>query len=162
MLDTLTIKPATEQDAALVLAFIKELADYEKRAHEVVATESLIKEALFGELSHTEALIAYLGNEPIGFALYFYNFSTFLGRSGIYLEDLYVNPKARGMGIGKKILAALAKLAVEKGCGRLELSVLDWNEDAIKFYQQLGAEPKNEWIVYRLTGEALANLAKKY
>lgn len=162
MPDTLSIKPATEKDVALILTFIKELADYEKRLHEVAATEDLIKEALFSAQSHTETLIAYLNDKPVGFAIYFYNFSTFLGRSGIYLEDLYVKPEARGMGIGKKLLAALAKLAIQKQCGRLELSVLDWNEDAIKFYQQLGAEPKNEWIVYRLTGNALTELANKY
>ena len=154
------IKPATSEDVSLILSFIKELAEYEKLLHEVVATEAILKETLFGDNAHAEVVIGYLGSKPVSFALYFHNFSTFLGYPGIYLEDLFVRPEARGMGIGQKMLAYLAQLARSRKCGRLEWRVLDWNETAIKFYKRIGAKPLDDWIVYRLTGEPLDNLAK--
>lgn len=160
MSDTFTIKPATIQDVALVLSFIKELAEYEKLAHEVVATEELLKETLFGEKSPAEVVIGYLNQVPVSFALFFHNFSTFLGRPGIYLEDLFVKPEARGKGIGQKMLGYLARLAKSRKCGRLEWWVLDWNENAISFYKRLGAKAMDEWTVYRVTGQALDDLAK--
>lgn len=159
MNDLFEIRLATKEDVPLVLSFIKELADYEMRAHEVVATESLLEEALFGPRAHTEAVIGYFNREPVSFALFFHNFSTFLGRSGLYLEDLFVKPEAREKGVGRKTLAYLAKLAIERKCGRLDLSVLNWNELAINFYKRLGATPQHEWTGYRLTGDALNKLA---
>jgi GNAT superfamily N-acetyltransferase len=154
------IKFATIDDISLILHFIKELAAYEKLAHEVVATEEILRENLFGKKSHAEVLLGYLDNVPVSFALFFHNFSTFLGKPGIYLEDLYVKPEARGHGIGQVMLQYLAQLAEERQCGRLEWWVLDWNEAAIKFYKRLGAKPMDEWTVFRLTGETLSNLAK--
>ena len=156
----INIRSAIESDAKLILSLIREIAEYEKLLHEVVATESLIKENLFGQNPVAKSLIAELDNQPVGYALYFYNFSTFLGRPGIYLEDLYVKPECRGLGIGKKLLTKLAKIAVEKNCGRVEWSVLDWNEPAIKFYRAVGAIPMDEWTVQRLTGETLAKFAE--
>lgn len=153
------IKVANVSDIPLILSLIKELAEYEKLSHEVVATEEMLTETLFGHKSHIEALVGYLHDKPVGFALYFHNFSTFLGRKGIYLEDLYVKPEARGKGVGQKILVYLARLAKERGCGRLEWSVLDWNTPAIEFYKKIGAKPMDEWTVYRLTGAALDELA---
>jgi len=153
------IKPASIEDVPLILSFIKELAEYEKLSHEVIATETILKETLFGDNVHAEVVIGYLNSEPVSFALYFHNYSTFLGLPGIYLEDLFVKPEARGMGIGQKMLAYLAHLAKSRKCGRLEWRVLDWNETAIRFYKRIGAKPLNDWIVYRLTGEALDNLA---
>lgn len=153
------IKRAVVNDIPLVLSFIKELAEYEKLTHEVVATEALLKDTLFGHRSNTEVIIGYLDHKPVAFAVFFHNFSTFLGRQGIYLEDLYVKPEARGHGVGKKILVYLARLAKERGCGRLEWSVLDWNEPAINFYKKLAAKPMDEWTVFRLTGNALDELA---
>jgi GNAT superfamily N-acetyltransferase len=155
----LEIRAATEDDVPLILSLIKELAEYERLSHEVVATEELLRDSLFGERPVAEVLIGHLGDEPVGFALFFHNFSTFLGRPGIYLEDLYVRPQYRGTGFGKALLARLAKLARERGCGRLEWWVLDWNEPAIRFYKSLGAVPMEDWTVYRLTGKALDELA---
>lgn len=153
------IKPATKEDVPLILSFIKELAEYEKLSHEVVATEAILEETLFGENAHAEVIIATLNETPVAFALFFHNFSTFLGRPGIYLEDLYVSPEARGNGVGQKMLAYLAKLAKERKCGRLEWWVLDWNEDAIGFYKRIGAIPMDEWTVFRVTGQSLDDLA---
>ena len=155
----LTIRPATVADVALVLTFIRDLAEYERLAHEVVATEPLLRETLFGERPGAEVVIAELDGEPVGFALFFHNFSTFLGRPGLYLEDLFVRPAARGHGVGRALLARLAALAVERGCGRFEWSVLDWNEPAIGFYRKLGAVPLDDWTVQRVAGEALHRLA---
>lgn len=155
----LEIIPATINDAALVLEFIKALADYERLPHEVVATEDLLKQTLFGDRKVAEVVIGYHDGTPVGFALYFHNFSTFLGRPGIYLEDLFVKPKYRGKGFGKALLVYLAKITKERNCGRLEWSVLDWNEPSIKFYKKLGAKPMDDWTMYRVTGKALENLA---
>lgn len=155
----LEIHPATEEDVPLLLRFVKELAEYENLSHEVSATEEVLKESLFGGRRMAEALLAYLGDEPVGFALFFHNFSTFLGRPGIYLEDLYVRPEFRGSGIGRTLLAHLAKLAKERGCGRLEWWVLDWNEPSIGFYKSLGAVAMDDWTAYRVTGEALEKLS---
>ena len=153
------IRAAVEGDVALILQLIKELAEYERLSHEVVATEETLREALFGERRVAEALIAQVGGEPAGFALFFHNFSTFLGRPGIYLEDLYVKPVFRGAGVGHALLVHLARVARERGCGRLEWAVLDWNEPAIGFYKRIGAAPVSGWTVYRVTGEALEGLA---
>jgi len=153
------IRSATEDDVPLILTLIKELAEYERLSHEVVATEEMLRDSLFGERRVAEALLGYLGDDPAGFALFFHNFSTFLGRPGIYLEDLYVRPEFRGAGVGRALLVHLAGLAKERSCGRLEWSVLDWNEPAIGFYRGIGASPVSGWTVYRLTGEALENLA---
>lgn len=156
------IKQATINDVSLVLSFIKELAEYEKLLHEVVATEEILKETLFGKNAHAEVIFGYHDGKPISFALFFHNFSTFLGRAGIYLEDLYVKPEARGLGIGQKMLAYLANLAKSRKCGRLEWWVLDWNESAIGFYKRIGAIPMDDWTVYRVTGKALDDLAEKW
>ena len=152
---------ATISDVPLILQFIKELAEYEQLLHEVVATEELLQETLFGDQAHAEVIIGYLGEKPVSFALFFHNFSTFLGKPGLYLEDLYVKPEARGQGIGKKMLTYLAQLAKDRNCGRFEWWVLDWNESAINFYKSLGAKAMDEWTVYRVTGEALDKLAAK-
>ncbi len=157
--DDFRIRPAAPADAALILSLIRELAVYEKLAHEVTATEADIRAALFGARPAAECVIAEAGGRPVGFALYFHNFSTFLGRAGIYLEDLYVKPEQRGKGYGKRLLAHLAKLTLERGCGRFEWAVLDWNEPAIRFYQGLGAKVMESWRINRLTGEALEKLA---
>src|SRR5574344_515962 len=150
---------ATKEDVSLILQFIKELATYEKMTAQVVATEELLNEWIF-EKNKAEVLFAMQNGKEVGFALFFNNFSTFLGRAGIYLEDLYVKPECRGSGIGKKILRKLAKIAVERGCGRLEWWCLDWNKPSIDFYLSLGAEPMNDWTVYRITGETLNKLAE--
>lgn len=155
------IRTATEADVPLILSLIKELAEYERLAHEVSATEDLLRESLFGERQVAEALLGYHEGDPAGFALFFHNFSTFLGRSGIYLEDLYVKPELRGRGVGRAMLVYLAKLARERNCGRLEWSVLNWNEPAIRLYRGIGALPMDEWTVYRLTGESLEDLASQ-
>ena len=155
---TVSIRPATPSDTALILRFIRELAVYEKLEHAVVATEQDIERALFGEQPHAEVVIAEEGDQPAGFALYFQTFSTFRGRPGLYLEDLYVTPASRGKGYGRALLAHLAQIAVARGCARFEWSVLDWNEPAIGFYKSLGAVPMDEWTVYRLTGDALSAL----
>lgn len=153
------IRAATEEDASLILSFIRELAEYEGLSREVVATEEALRENLFGERWYAEVLIGEQGGTPAGFALFFHNFSTFLGKPGIYLEDLYVRPEFRGSGIGRELLAGLARLTVERGCGRLEWWVLDWNEPSIGFYKKLGAVPMDDWTVYRLTGRALEEMA---
>ncbi|MFN0110105.1 MAG: N-acetyltransferase family protein [Blastocatellia bacterium] len=153
------IRQATEADVPLILQFIRGLAEYERLAHECVADEATLLRTLFGDRKVAEVVIGYDNNQPVCFALFFHNFSTFLGRPGIYLEDLFVNPDQRGKGFGKAMLAYLAKLAVERECGRLEWSVLDWNEPAINFYKSLGAKPMDEWTIFRVTGDALTQLA---
>ena len=153
------LRVATERDVPLILSFIRELAEYERLSHEVVATEEVLRASLFGERPAAEVMIGDYGGEPAGFALFFHNFSTFLGRPGIHLEDLYVTPGLRGRGVGRAMLAYLARLAKERGCGRLEWSVLDWNEPAIKLYKSIGAIPMDDWTTYRVTGEALEGLA---
>ena len=153
------IREATEEDVPLILSLIRELAEYEKLSDEVVATEDGLRENLFGERLYAEVLIAEHGGAPAGFALFFHNFSTFLGKPGIYLEDLYVKPEFRGAGIGKELLVHLARLAKRRDCGRLEWWVLDWNEPAIGFYRSVGAEPMDDWTVYRVSGSALEDLA---
>lgn len=150
---------AEADDVPLILSFIKELADYEKMLDQVVATEEILRESLF-ELKKAEVLIGEYEDRPIAFALFFHNFSTFLGRPGIYLEDLYVKPEMRGKGIGKIILSQLAKIAIERKCGRLEWWCLDWNEPSIEFYKSKGAVPMDDWTVYRVTNEALVKLAE--
>ncbi|WP_440997463.1 N-acetyltransferase family protein [Arhodomonas sp. SL1] len=152
-------KPA---DTPTILAFIRELADYEDLAHEVVADEARLRETLFGARPYAEVLLAERDGRPAGFALFFHNYSTFLARPGIYLEDLYVRPAQRGAGVGAALLGRLAALAVERGCGRLEWSVLDWNTPAIGFYEGLGARAQDEWRGFRLCGEALERLAKRH
>jgi GNAT superfamily N-acetyltransferase len=159
MLKNFTIRAATETDAALILSFIHGLAEYEELLHEVVATEDSLRESLFGKHRAAEVVIGEWEQKPVAFALYFHNYSTFLGRSGIYLEDLYVNPDMRGRGIGKSMLTYLAQLTCARKCGRLEWSVLDWNEPALKFYHSIGAVLMDEWTVHRLTGDALTQLA---
>jgi GNAT superfamily N-acetyltransferase len=156
----LRIEPAAEADVPLILAFIRELAEYERMLDRVVATEAVLHEQLFGARPGAEVVIARWAGEPAGFALFFHNFSTFLGRRGLYLEDLFVRPAYRGRGVGRALLAHLARAAVERGCGRLEWWVLDWNEPAIGFYRALGAEPMSDWTVFRLSGEPLAALAR--
>lgn len=155
----LEIRPATRADAALICQFIEELADYERLRDACKASPEAIAEHLFGEQVFAHCLIAEFDGEAVGFALYFFNFSTFLAKPGIYLEDLFVRPSVRGKGIGKALLQALAERALAKGCGRMEWSVLNWNAPAIAFYQSLGAKAQDEWSVYRLTGAALAALA---
>jgi len=155
------IRQATENDAASILALIKDLAEYEKLSHEVAATEDDIRQSLFGDRPVAKALIGELEGVPISFALFFYNFSTFQGKPGIYLEDLYVKPDYRGNGFGRKMLAHIAGLAKERNCGRFEWSVLDWNAPAIRTYDRLNARPMKEWILYRLTGDALDKLAQE-
>jgi GNAT superfamily N-acetyltransferase len=156
----LRLRLAAEADVALILELIQALAEYEKLAHEVVATEELLGESLFGGgKGGPEVVIAEFEGEAAGFALFFANYSTFLGRAGMHLEDLYVREALRGKGIGKALLSCLAKLAVERRCGRLEWNVLDWNEPAIRFYESLGAAPMSGWTTYRVTGDALARLA---
>jgi GNAT superfamily N-acetyltransferase len=159
MTDSITIRPATRDDVPLVLEFIRDLARYERLEHEVAASETQLGEALFGARRYAEVVLACVGSEPVGFALFFHNFSTFKGRPGIYLEDLFVRPEARSRGIGKRLLAYLARTAVERRCARLEWAVLDWNEPSIGFYRSLGAVPMDEWTTFRLTGESLALLA---
>ncbi|MCQ4322567.1 GNAT family N-acetyltransferase [Stutzerimonas stutzeri] len=158
---SLNIRPASRADAALILRFITELAIYERAEHEVKTDVAGIESSLFVEDASASALICERDGQPIGYAVYFFNYSTWLGRNGLYLEDLYVTPEARGTGAGKALLRYLARLAVSRGCGRFEWSVLDWNEPAIQFYQSLGARPQDQWTTYRLTGEALQALAKQ-
>jgi GNAT superfamily N-acetyltransferase len=159
MSDTITIRPAGRDEVPLVLEFIRDLARYEKLEHEVSASEAELSEALFGERRYAEVVFACSASAPVGFALFFHNFSTFTGRPGIYLEDLYVRPEARGRGVGKRLLAYLARTAVQRRCARLEWAALDWNEPSIGFYRGLGAVPMDEWTIFRLTGEPLARLA---
>ena len=155
------IRPATEEDISLILSFIRELAGYERLSHEVSATEDLLRFHLFGERRGAEVVVGHYADETAGFALFFHNFSTFLGRPGIYLEDLYVRPEFRGKGIGRTMLAYVARLAKERDCGRLEWSVLDWNEPAIRLYRGIGAVSMDDWTVYRVAGEALDELATR-
>ena len=155
----LSFRFAAKEDCGQILQFIQELADYENMLSEVVATEELLEQWIFKE-KKAEVIFAVQGGETIGFALFFHNFSTFLGRAGIYLEDLYIRPQHRGAGSGKALLKQLAKIALERGCGRLEWWCLDWNKPSIDFYLSLNAQPMEEWTVYRLTGDTLNNLAK--
>ena len=156
----INIRNANINDSATILGFIKELAEYENMSNDVVATEDLIKQNIF-EKKLAEVIIAEFDNKPVGFALFFHNFSTFLGKGGIYLEDLYVQPAMRGKNIGKMLLSSLAKIAVQRDCGRLEWSCLNWNEPSIKFYKSQGAIPMDEWTVYRVTNKELNKLASK-
>ena len=156
---SISIRPASVDDVPLVLGFIRALAEYERLPHECVATEALLRETLFGERPYAEVLLGFEAAEPVAFALFFHNYSTFLARPGIYLEDLFVRPHARGRGHGRRMLEHLARLARSRNCGRLEWSVLDWNEGAIRFYRSLGAVAMDEWTVFRVTGEALERLA---
>ncbi len=159
-MSNLKFRFATQADVPLILQFIKDLADYEKMLDEIVATEDLLREWIFiGKKA--EVIFALEDNKEVGFALFFHNFSTFLGRAGIYLEDLFVKPEYRGKGYGKGLLKELARIAVERGCGRLEWWCLDWNKPSIDFYLKLGAEPMEDWTVYRITGDTLKNLADK-
>jgi GNAT superfamily N-acetyltransferase len=143
----------------VILSFIRKLAEYERLSHEAVMTEDILRESLFGSRPAAEVLLGYLGDLPVAFAVFFHNFSTFLGRSGLYLEDLFVIPEMRGKGFGRALLVELAKIARERKCGRFEWAVLDWNEPAIDFYKALGAVPMDEWTIFRVTGEALNRLA---
>ncbi len=154
-----SIRAATRENVPLVLRFIEELAEYEELSGEVSATEEVLSDSLFGERRVAEAALAFVGDKAAGFAVFFHNFSTFLGRPGIYLEDLYVRPGYRGAGMGRRLMVYLARLATERGCGRLDWSVLDWNEPALGFYRELGALPMDGWTGYRLTGKALEELA---
>lgn len=154
------LKKVEEGDLPLLLWFIKRIADYEKLPHEVTATVETLRDSLFGKKSNVEALIGYLDGKPVAYAIYFYNFSSFLGKRGMYLEDLFVLPELRGKGLGKKMLAFLANRAVEEGCGRFEWTVLDWNKPAIDFYKSVGAVSMDEWTIFRLSGEALNNFTK--
>jgi GNAT superfamily N-acetyltransferase len=155
----MTLRPAIVDDIPQILAFIRALADYERLLHEVIATEDGLRTALFGSRPYAEVVLAEDAGVPVGFALFFHTFSTFLGQPGLYLEDLFVVPEARGRGVGRALLGHLARVAVARGCGRVEWAVLDWNAPAIRFYDSLGARPNEEWTVYRLTGDPLAALA---
>ena len=161
MSETTSVKivAATDRDVPLILEMIRGLAEYERMSDQVVATEAGLREVLFGPRPQAEVLIAFAGEWPAGFALFFHNFSTFVGRRGLYLEDLFVKPEFRGLGIGRRLLTELARIAVERNCGRFEWSVLDWNAPAIGFYEKLGAQMMKEWRIFRLSGEALKQLA---
>ena len=158
-MNNIDFRYAEEKDTALILEFIKELAEYEHMSDEVIATEELLKEWIF-EKKKAEVIFALEEGREVGFALFFHNFSTFLGRAGIYLEDLFVKPEYRGKGYGKGLLKKLARLALERGCGRLEWACLDWNKPSIEFYLSLEAQPMDEWTVYRLTGDTLRKMAE--
>jgi GNAT superfamily N-acetyltransferase len=153
------IRPARAEDVPVILELIRDLARYERAPDEVTATEEQLVDVLFGKRPSAEVLLAFEGESPVGFAVYFYNFSTWLGRPGLYLEDLFVKPEKRGKGYGRALLVELAKIARDRGCGRMEWAVLDWNEPAIKFYRSLGAKPMDEWTVFRLTRDEIAKLA---
>ena len=155
----LEIRPAVVDDVPLILSFIKKLAAYERLAHEVVATEESLRESLFSSRKTAEVAIGYFQHKPIGLVLFFHNYSTFLGRPGLYIEDLFVDESYRGRGFGAALLRYVARLALERNCGRLEWSVLDWNKPAVDFYTKLGAVPMSGWTVFRVTGQSLANLA---
>lgn len=157
---TLSIRPAICADIPLIAQFIRDLADYERLAHEVRFDEAVLADRLFGARPYAEVLIGEIDGAPQGFALFFHNFSTFEGKPGIYLEDLFVRPEARGSGLGKALLKRLAAMAVERDCARLEWSVLDWNEPSIQFYKSLGAKAMDEWTIYRVDGDALGELAE--
>jgi GNAT superfamily N-acetyltransferase len=157
----LVIRPATVADVPIILELIRELAAYERAPNEVVATEEQLANVLFGPRPAAEVLLAFEGKTPVGFAIFFHNFSTWLGRPGLYLEDLFVRPESRGKGYGRALLVHLAKIAHDRGCGRMEWAVLDWNDPAIQFYRTLGAKPLDEWRIFRLTREGIARLAGK-
>lgn len=157
-----SIRSSTADDCHLILDFIKELAEYEKLSDEVVATPQILQESLFGEHPYAEVIIGEFQRQPVAYALYFHNLSTFTGRPGIYLEDIYVQPAMRSRGFGKSMLSFIAKLAVERNCTRVEWSVLDWNEPSIKFYRSIGAAPMDGWTVQRLHGSALSNFASEF
>ena len=159
-MSNICVRQAKVEDASLILSFIKELADYEKAPHEVKASVSDIEEKLFSDDATTHALICTLNDEPIGFAVYFYNFSTWLGKNGLYLEDLYISQQHRKLGAGKTLIKHLANLAVQNKCGRFEWCVLDWNTTAINFYKSIGAIAQDEWTIYRLSGENLVSFAQ--
>jgi GNAT superfamily N-acetyltransferase len=154
-----TIRPADTADIPIILQLIRDLATYERAPDEVTATEQQLADVLFGEKPSAEVVIAFEEDTPVGFAVFFHNFSTWLGRPGLYLEDLFVKPDARGKGYGRALLVYLAKMARDRGCGRMEWAVLNWNKPAIEFYDKLGAKPMDEWTVYRLTGDAINRLA---
>jgi GNAT superfamily N-acetyltransferase len=156
--EQIRIARAEESQIPLILSFIRKLAEYERLSHKVVVDEAQLRKSLFGPHPAAEVAIAYLDEQPAGFAVYFHNFSTFAGRPGLYLEDLFVEPQLRGKGIGKSLLAYLARLAEERGCARVDWAVLDWNEPAKRFYRKLGAEPMDDWTIYRLSGAGLKNL----
>ena len=160
MLKDLRIEPATVHDVPTIFRLIQDLAEYERLADEVEATEAGLRASLFGQTPRAEAIVARVGDEAVGFALWFHNYSTFLARPGLYLEDLFVRSEWRGRGVGRALLRHLARIAVERGCGRMEWSVLDWNDQAIGFYRSIGARGMDEWTVNRLTGAALDRLAK--
>ena len=153
------IRVATEEDVPLLLAFIRELAAYEKLSAEVTATEEQLRATLFGPRRFAEALLACADHHPVGFAIFFHNYSTFLARPGLYLEDLYVQPAFRGRGLGKLLITTIARIAVERGCGRFEWTVLDWNKPSIEFYESLGAEMKRDWRIMRVSGDSLEKMA---
>ena len=156
--EQIRIAPAEESQIPLILSFIRKLAEYERLSDKVVVDEAQLRKSLFGPHPAAEVAIAYLDEQPAGFAVYFHNFSTFAGRPGLYLEDLFVEPQLRGKGIGKSLLVYLARLAEERGCARVDWAVLDWNEPAKRFYRKLGAEPMDDWTIYRLSGAGLKNL----
>lgn len=158
-MQNLTIRPAQPHDAATILGFIRDLARYEKAEDAVEADEEAIRRSLFGDGATAHGLIAEIDSRPIGFAIYFFNYSTWQGRNGLYMEDLYIMPEMRGLGAGKKLLKHLARTALDMGCGRFEWSVLDWNEPAIRVYEAIGAEAQTEWVRYRLSGESLESFA---
>jgi GNAT superfamily N-acetyltransferase len=157
--DNFQIRPARVEDVPIILELIRDLATYERAPHEVTATEEQLVDVLFGERPAAEVLLGFEGDLPVGFAVFFHNFSTWLGRPGLYLEDLFIKPEKRGKGYGRALLVELAKIARDRGCGRMEWAVLDWNEPAIKFYRALGAKPMDEWTVFRLTRDGIARLA---
>ena len=154
------IRTATKADVPIIFSFIKKLADYERLSHEVVATEEILRKTLFGRERTAEVAIGYFNKDPVGFVLFFHNYSTFLGRPGLYIEDLFVDESFRRRGFGRALLLYVARLAKERDCGRLEWSVLDWNEPAVAFYKKLGAVPMNEWTIFRVTGGSLHNLSR--
>lgn len=154
-----SIRPATVADVPTILCLIRELAEYERAPNEVVATEDQLQESLFSARAAAEVLLGEENGEPVSFALFFHNFSTWMGRRGLYLEDLFVRPEVRGRGYGRALLVRLAQIAAERGCGRMEWAVLDWNEPAIQFYRKLGARPNDDWTIFRLTREGIAQLA---
>lgn len=159
MLPSFTIRDAVTADVPTILQLIRDLAEYERAPNDVVATEEGLRDILFGNEPAARVVIAREGEEPVGFAVYFFNFSTWLGRPGLYLEDLFVRPEKRGHGYGRALLTHLARIAQERGCGRMEWAVLEWNEPAIQFYKKLGATPMDEWTVFRLKREGIAQLA---
>ena len=162
LMTNFAIRSVTEADVPVILSLIRELAEYEREPEAVVATEAGLHEVFFGPQRSAEVLLALEADKPVGFAVYFYNFSTWLGRPGLYLEDLFIRPTARRKGYGRALLERLAQIAQERGCGRMEWAVLDWNEPAIQFYKELGAMPMSEWTVFRLSREEIAKLAQAH